>query len=231
MGRFTQLIGTHRSNNSHHRKRYNTTPTSNNTTPTSNRYSTTPTCTPARSALLTGQKPWNHGMLGYGSVAAKCVVWCAVYGVGCVVYGVWCMACKCKPYRKVPYHPHISPILFPRYPYEMPVTLGELGYMTHSIGVMMWIMVFHALTHTPYIIHLTPYTIPHTPYTLHHTPYPIHHAPCTIRHTPYTIHQTGKDHFGWNTTTHEGRAHGYQGINVWCMVYGVWCMVYGVWSI
>ena len=28
-----------------------------------NAYSTTPTCTPARSALLTGLAPWNHGML------------------------------------------------------------------------------------------------------------------------------------------------------------------------
>ncbi len=34
-------------------------------------YSCTPTCTPARSALLTGMAPWNHGMLGYGRVAEK----------------------------------------------------------------------------------------------------------------------------------------------------------------
>jgi arylsulfatase A-like enzyme len=32
-------------------------------------YSSTPTCTPARAALLTGQSPWSHGMLGYGKVA------------------------------------------------------------------------------------------------------------------------------------------------------------------
>jgi arylsulfatase len=34
-------------------------------------YSSTPTCTPARAALLTGQSPWTHGMLGYGAVAEK----------------------------------------------------------------------------------------------------------------------------------------------------------------
>jgi len=34
-------------------------------------YSSTPTCTPARSALLTGLGPWRHGMLGYGRVAEK----------------------------------------------------------------------------------------------------------------------------------------------------------------
>ena len=34
-----------------------------------NSFSSTPTCTPARAAILTGQSPWNHGMLGYGAVA------------------------------------------------------------------------------------------------------------------------------------------------------------------
>lgn len=34
-------------------------------------YSSTPTCTPARSGLLTGLSPWRHGMLGYGRVAEK----------------------------------------------------------------------------------------------------------------------------------------------------------------
>jgi arylsulfatase A-like enzyme len=32
-------------------------------------YSSTPSCTPARAALLTGRGTWNHGMLGYGQVA------------------------------------------------------------------------------------------------------------------------------------------------------------------
>jgi arylsulfatase len=34
-------------------------------------YSSTPTCTPARAALLTGMSPWSHGMLGYFRVAEK----------------------------------------------------------------------------------------------------------------------------------------------------------------
>ena len=34
-------------------------------------YTSTPTCTPARAAILTGQKPWNHGSLGAVSVATE----------------------------------------------------------------------------------------------------------------------------------------------------------------
>lgn len=37
----------------------------------SNAYSSTPSCTPARSGILTGLSPWHHGMLGYGRVAGQ----------------------------------------------------------------------------------------------------------------------------------------------------------------
>ncbi|GAA4305045.1 arylsulfatase [Compostibacter hankyongensis] len=34
-------------------------------------YSSAPSCTPARTCLLTGMDPWHHGLLGYGRVARK----------------------------------------------------------------------------------------------------------------------------------------------------------------
>jgi arylsulfatase A-like enzyme len=37
----------------------------------SNVYSSTPSCTPARAAILTGLSPWYHGMLGYGEMAPR----------------------------------------------------------------------------------------------------------------------------------------------------------------
>ncbi|MHC4501560.1 MAG: sulfatase-like hydrolase/transferase, partial [Planctomycetota bacterium] len=37
----------------------------------SNAYTSTPSCTPARTTILTGLSPWHHGMLGYGRVADK----------------------------------------------------------------------------------------------------------------------------------------------------------------
>jgi arylsulfatase len=37
----------------------------------SNAYTSTPSCTPARSGILTGLSPWHHGMIGYGRIAGK----------------------------------------------------------------------------------------------------------------------------------------------------------------
>jgi len=37
----------------------------------SSAYSSTPSCTPARSGVLTGLSPWHHGMIGYGRVAEQ----------------------------------------------------------------------------------------------------------------------------------------------------------------
>ena len=36
-----------------------------------NVYTSTPSCTPARAAILTGLSPWYHGMLGYGAIARR----------------------------------------------------------------------------------------------------------------------------------------------------------------
>jgi arylsulfatase len=37
----------------------------------SNAYTSTPSCTPARSGILTGLSPWHHGMIGYGRIAGE----------------------------------------------------------------------------------------------------------------------------------------------------------------
>ncbi|MHC4521531.1 MAG: sulfatase-like hydrolase/transferase, partial [Planctomycetota bacterium] len=37
----------------------------------SSAYTSAPSCTPARSGILTGLSPWHHGMLGYGRVAGR----------------------------------------------------------------------------------------------------------------------------------------------------------------
>ncbi|MEJ2702645.1 MAG: sulfatase-like hydrolase/transferase [Sedimentisphaerales bacterium] len=53
-------------------------------------YTSTPSCTPARTGILTGLSPWHHGMLGYGRVAGKYpfeLSW-ALRDVGYYLFGI-----------------------------------------------------------------------------------------------------------------------------------------------
>lgn len=56
----------------------------------SNAYTSTPSCTPARTAILTGLSPWHHGMLGYGRVADEYPFELpgALRNAGCYLFGI-----------------------------------------------------------------------------------------------------------------------------------------------
>jgi choline-sulfatase len=73
----------------------------------SSAYSSTPSCTPARSAILTGLSPWHHGMIGYGRVAGKYSFELpqALREAGYYVYGIgkmhWHPQRKLRGYHKI----------------------------------------------------------------------------------------------------------------------------------
>ena len=56
----------------------------------SSAYSSTPSCTPARSGILTGLSPWHHGMIGYGRVAGQYPfeLPAALHEAGYYLYGI-----------------------------------------------------------------------------------------------------------------------------------------------
>jgi arylsulfatase len=73
----------------------------------SSAYSSTPSCTPARSAILTGLSPWHHGMIGYGRVAGEypCELPGALRDAGYYVYGIgkmhWHPQRRLRGYHKI----------------------------------------------------------------------------------------------------------------------------------
>ncbi|OHB74645.1 MAG: arylsulfatase [Planctomycetes bacterium RBG_16_55_9] len=70
-------------------------------------YSSTPSCTPARSAILTGLSPWHHGMIGYGRVAGQYPFELpqALRDAGYYVFGIgkmhWYPQRKLRGYHKI----------------------------------------------------------------------------------------------------------------------------------
>ncbi|MGB2865740.1 MAG: arylsulfatase [Sedimentisphaerales bacterium] len=73
----------------------------------SSAYSSTPSCTPARSAILTGLSPWHHGMIGYGRIAGKYRFELpqALRDAGYYVYGIgkmhWFPQRRLRGYHKI----------------------------------------------------------------------------------------------------------------------------------
>ncbi|HUT45840.1 MAG TPA: arylsulfatase, partial [Sedimentisphaerales bacterium] len=73
----------------------------------SSAYSSTPSCTPARSAILTGLSPWHHGMIGYGRIAGKYPFELpqALRDAGYYVYGIgkmhWHPQRRLRGYHKI----------------------------------------------------------------------------------------------------------------------------------